>query len=250
MNLKKHQILLYSVDHLALKKSLNLNHQSYQVKVIPQFKLGFSYQRSIYRPIFIITANQQVAHQINPQPWLYVQGQNIQGTQKHKLKLANQIPSLLKLDSDKYSAKVQMEQYMNSLTGSVLFVGNLISLSMIIVVALLIYYKQLSESYADQKRFRIMQEVGLSKLETKKAIHSQILLLFMLPLIGAIMNLLFALPAIKNVLVMLFVYSFKLLAMISLILIILLITYYWLIYGITTKVYVNIVNRFNRKDEM
>ena len=45
---------------------------------------------------------------------------------------------------------------------------------------LIIYYKQISEGYEDHDRFRIMQQVGMSQKEVKRAINQQILLVFCL----------------------------------------------------------------------
>ena len=54
----------------------------------------------------------------------------------------------------------------------------------LISAILIIYNKQLSEGFEDQKRFEILQNVGLSQKEVKGAIKSQVLIFFFLPLIG------------------------------------------------------------------
>ena len=64
--------------------------------------------------------------------------------------------------------------------------------------ALIIYYKQVSEGYDDARRFSIMQKVGMSHREVKKSIHSQILLVFFLPLLMAVIHLAFAFPCCKR----------------------------------------------------
>ena len=65
---------------------------------------------------------------------------------------------------------------------------------------LIIYYKQVSEGYEDARRFEIMQKVGMSQEEVKRSIHSQVLLVFFLPLATAVMHLCFAFPMLQKIL--------------------------------------------------
>jgi len=61
---------------------------------------------------------------------------------------------------------------------------------------LIIYYKQISEGYDDKERFEIMQKVGMSKEEIKKSIGNQVLMVFFLPLVTAIIHIAFAFKVI------------------------------------------------------
>ena len=54
---------------------------------------------------------------------------------------------------------------------------------------LIMYYKQLSEGYEDQKRYEILQNVGLSKKEVRQAVSSQVLIFFFLPLVVAVIHM-------------------------------------------------------------
>ena len=47
-------------------------------------------------------------------------------------------------------------------SGSLLFIGIFLGSLFLMGTAMIIYYKQISERYEDQKRFEIMQKVGLS----------------------------------------------------------------------------------------
>ena len=49
--------------------------------------------------------------------------------------------------------------------GSLLFIGIFLGSLFLMGTAMIIYYKQISEGYEDQKRFEIMQKVGLSRRE-------------------------------------------------------------------------------------
>lgn len=73
-----------------------------------------------------------------------------------------------------------------SMNGGLLFIGILFSLVFMVCLLLIMYYKQISEGYEDQDSFSIMQQVGMSEGEIRNTIHRQILLVFFLPLVGAV----------------------------------------------------------------
>ena len=66
--------------------------------------------------------------------------------------------------------------------------------------SLIIYYKQITEGYEDQSRFHTLQQVGMSKGEVRRVIHSQVLTVFFLPLITAGIHTAFAFPMISKML--------------------------------------------------
>ena len=88
-----------------------------------------------------------------------------------------------------------------------------------------------------------MQEVGLSKQETTKSIHSQVLMVFMLPVIGAIVNLAFAIPGIKQILQQLGFYNSQIMLTTAISITVSLLFLYLIIYALTTHVYRQIVNQ-------
>ncbi|MCM1055673.1 MAG: ABC transporter permease [Bacteroides sp.] len=84
--------------------------------------------------------------------------------------------------------------------GGLFFLGLFLGTLFIMAAVLIIYYKQISEGFDDQKRFGIMQSVGLSKSEVKSSIHSQVLTVFFLPLIVSGVHMLAAFPILKKLL--------------------------------------------------
>lgn len=62
--------------------------------------------------------------------------------------------------------------------GSLLFIGIFLGSLFLMGTAMIIYYKQISEGYEDQKRFEIMQKVGLSRREVRSSVRRQILMVF------------------------------------------------------------------------
>ena len=85
-----------------------------------------------------------------------------------------------------------------SFNGSFLFLGIFLGLVFMMAAVLIIYYKQVSEGYADRERYEIMQKIGMDARSVKKSIESQVLLVFFLPLLTAGVHILFAFPLISS----------------------------------------------------
>lgn len=69
--------------------------------------------------------------------------------------------------------------------GGLLFVGIFFGAIFLICLMIIMYYRQITEGFEDQKNFDIMQKVGMSDEEIRRTIRKQILLVFALPLAGA-----------------------------------------------------------------
>lgn len=84
-----------------------------------------------------------------------------------------------------------------SLNGGFFFLGVFLGFLFIMATVLIIYYKQISEGYEDAERYRIMQQVGLSRADIRRSVNSQILVVFFMPLAVATVHILFNFPLIK-----------------------------------------------------
>ncbi len=76
--------------------------------------------------------------------------------------------------------------------GGLLFLGIFFTILFLTNTVIIIYFKQVSEGMEDRERFAIMQKVGMSDGEVKKAINRQILIVFFLPLAAALLHTLAA----------------------------------------------------------
>lgn len=84
--------------------------------------------------------------------------------------------------------------------GGLLFLGILFSMILFTKTALTIFYKQISEGYDDQERFKILEKVGMSHKEIRSTIRRQILIVFFSPIWVATLHLCFALPMVMKLL--------------------------------------------------
>lgn len=134
------------------------------------------------------------------------------------------------------------KDYFYSMYGGFLFLGLFLGLVFIIATVLIIYYKQLSEGYDDKERFEIMQKVGLSRPEIKKAIRSQVLVVFFLPLGMAVVHIAFAFKMITKLLLVFNLTDVTLFALCTLGTVALFALIYGVVYLLTAKVYYKLVS--------
>ena len=87
-----------------------------------------------------------------------------------------------------------------ALNGGFLFLGLFLGTMFLMVTVLIIFYKQISEGYEDKERYAIMGKVGMSSVEVKHAIRSQVLTVFFLPMAVAVIHIIMAFPMIKLIL--------------------------------------------------
>lgn len=142
-----------------------------------------------------------------------------------------------------YYTKAEKWARMKSLAGGVLFLALAISMVFVFVATLIMYYKQISEGYEDQRQFSIMRKIGMTRKEIRRSINSQMLTVFFLPLVVAGIHLTFALPGIYQVLKASVLDNRLLLYRVAAVSFILFAAAYALVYLITTRTYIKIVNR-------
>ena len=239
VKLAANKALIYSPakEH---RGALQIGTQKYQATPIYDFHYYFNPSHAIYSPIFIIT-NMLPANTTT----INFTGINyhLNGSKKAHLNFENDLQAQLHLPNQVYSSRTNLRSQLTSLYGGIVFLGILISFALGITTTVVIYFKQITEGYEDQYRFKTMQQVGLSEKETTKSIHSQVLMVFMLPVVGAIINLCFAIPAIRQILIQFNFYNVRLMIIIAVSITFILLCLYFAIYGLTTRMYRKIVEQ-------
>ena len=129
-----------------------------------------------------------------------------------------------------------------SIFGSLFFIGIFIGTLFLIATVLIIYYKQISEGFEDRDRFIIMQNVGMGKKEVKVVIKNQIMTIFYLPILLAVVHIIFAFDIIRKMLAVLNLTNVKLFAGCTFGTILIFVIIYGVVYKLTAKTYYKIVN--------
>lgn len=146
-------------------------------------------------------------------------------------------------DSISSTFKSEILQAFRDTYSSLFFLGIFLSILFIMATILIIYYKQISESYDDKERYEIMQNVGMSHTEVKKTIRSQVLTVFFLPLIMAGVHVAFAFPIMSRVLSLLGLMNVTLYIICTVICFLVFALMYGIIFAVTSRLYYKTVNK-------
>lgn len=138
---------------------------------------------------------------------------------------------------------------LQSMYGSFLFVGIFVSILFVMASVLIMYYKQISEGFEDQKRFDIMTRVGLDNRQIRKTIHFQVLAVFFLPLAMAGIHVAFAFPMISKMLALLGMGDITLFMITCLIVFAIFAILYVIVYGLTSRTYYQLVKGMSEETE-
>ncbi|HFI0638745.1 TPA: ABC transporter permease [Streptococcus suis] len=129
-----------------------------------------------------------------------------------------------------------------SFAGSLFFIGLLLSLIFLMAVVLVIYFKQISEGYEDRDRFVIMTKVGLDEDQTRQSIRKQLLTVFFLPILLALVHLAFAYKMLSSILLSIGVVNAGLMLQVTVGICSGYLFLYLVVYAITTRSYKQIIS--------
>lgn len=242
------QILLYDPHGRILDREISINGEVYGIKQkLEEFKLKFPKNQLGMKGFYIVFADMEsinefykVIYEDSVAEMRCSYSFDLEGKQEDILSFEKALEKELK-ESYRVSARGIEREEFYSIYGGFLFLGIFLGLLFMMATVLIIYYKQISEGYDDHERFQIMQKVGLSKKEVKKVIKKQILMVFFLPLIGAVLHILFAFSVISKLLMMFGLMNTTLFAGCTAFTILVFAIGYGVVYHMTAKTYYKLV---------
>ena len=175
----------------------------------------------------------------------YYYGFDVAGDKDAQISLVSALQKALKeINADCYVEGAESARAgFYSIYGGLFFLGIFLGLLFIMATVLIIYYKQIAEGYDDRGRFEIMQKVGMSRDEVKQAIKSQVLAVFFLPLVAAVIHIGFAFKVITKMLAVLNLTNVQLFAGCTALTILVFAVFYVIIYGLTARTYYHLVSQ-------
>lgn len=135
----------------------------------------------------------------------------------------------------------ETERDVYGLSGGFLFLGVFLGIVFLMATVLIIYYKQVSEGYEDNARFEIMRKVGLSEREARRAMRSQILTVFFMPILVAAIHIAFDFNLVVLLLRLFSLTNVKLTALCTLGTLLVFCAVYAVVYALTARSYYKIV---------
>ena len=168
---------------------------------------------------------------------------NLKGSSENRNKTEKRIQEQLQKDFTQCSIESRelSRESFYELYGGFLFIGIFLGIIFLMATTLIIYYKQISEGYDDRERYQIMMKVGMSRREVRQSIRSQVLLVFFLPLIMAVIHLAFAFRIITKLLSVLNLTNISLFFMCTVGTVAVFVIIYTVIYIITAREYYKIL---------
>lgn len=140
-----------------------------------------------------------------------------------------------------FKSRASVSRSSKELYGGILFLGVIIGTIFVIGTVLITYYKQLSEGYEDRKNYQIMKKVGLPDSLIKKTAEKQIIWMFFIPLIVALIHSLVASKIVYQLLQLFGITSYMAYAKNIAIVIAVFSVIYLVIFKVTSNIYYKIV---------
>lgn len=131
---------------------------------------------------------------------------------------------------------------MQGLCAGIFFLGMFLTVVFLLATVLIIYYKQVTEGYEDERRYEILQKVGMTQADIQKSINSQVRTVFFLPLLTAIVHTCFAFPMVQKLLLLFGLYNVKLMWIVFTCTALVFGIIYTVIYRVTSNAYFAIVS--------
>ncbi len=169
---------------------------------------------------------------------------DLKGKKKAEMEAMNRITKRVKdnISSVSCESRENSRESFYSLYGGFFFIGMYLGFLFLMATVLIIYYKQISEGFEDKERYRIMQKVGMSKREVRASIRSQVLMVFFLPLVVAMVHIAAAFGVITKLLAALNLTNVSLFLGGTIVTAAVFTVFYAIVYGITAREYYRIVN--------
>ena len=243
VSLNKNEVLTYCTNGTYKENQIKIKDRTYQVKRrLPEMKSQPKNTAEMYKTLYLIFADGEQIERIAPLS--YADKFNLNGNEKKQKEALESIEKEFyeEIPDGLMESRVLSRGAFYELYGGLFFIGIYLGSMFIMATVLIIYYKQISEGYDDRERYQIMQKVGMSKKEVKRSIRSQVLSVFFLPLVVAVIHVIVAFKVMTKILGVMNLTNVPLFAGCTAITIAVFAVFYVIVYSITAREYYRIVN--------
>lgn len=253
LSLGENEVAVYCPSRAFSYDTLRIGEQEFQVKkVLNQMKIEERNESYVIPNFYIILPDEQQINEILaaipnetviPQLKYYMQF-DVEGPQEKRLAAMETMKTRIydELPNVYCEYREASEDSFYRLYGGLLFLGIFVGLLFLMATVLIIYYKQISEGYEDKERYQIMQKVGMGKKEVKRSIRSQVLTVFFLPIVVAVIHVAVAFKVMTKLLAVLNLINVPLFFTCTVVTILVYTVFYVIVFGITAREYYRIVN--------
>lgn len=209
INVEPNTLALYTNPKTLMKESIQIEDIKFTVesRVNEALKVRDFYAQEMTKTVVAVVNSEEerkeIAQRLSDDKVLVknVYAFDLSGSLEENKAFATKVNQLREVSFNGIinSRDLNLDEY-TGIYGGFLFIGIFLGSLFLMATAMIIYYKQMSEGYDDQGRYEILQKVGMSHGEIKKTISRQIVMVFFLPLVTAIIHIAFAFNVIKHLL--------------------------------------------------
>lgn len=257
VNLEENEVLMSFAIHKSTKKNVKVLEENYTVKgACDDIGINMGQDVTAYDSIYMVFKNENRILDIvmkmseefttNSHDMLeYNVYFDAEGEYEDRLACAGEMKEVTyNMVKGRYFTNIDLSKEDGyKLFGGLVFLGFFLGIIFLLAMVMIIYFKQISEGFEDRKRFEILNKVGLDKKDVKKTINKQIIQVFFLPLLGAIIHVAFAFKMITKLLLIFNLSDTSLIFYCTLITIAIFAVIYIFVFKMTAKAYYRIVNR-------
>lgn len=255
IHLSEDEVIVHSSNG-KMGEHFSIFNKEYRIlQQLDSFPMSGGYASLVYNIHYIVVKDQVTLEEIhNRQLEAYGNGASkyqyylsfdMEGSKEEKIDLYREIlQELRKIEDVAFSIenRQSVEDEIYVFYGGFLFLGLFLGTLFLMATVLIIYYKQISEGYDDKDRFEIMQKVGMSLEEVRNSVKSQIIKVFFLPLMMAIVHIIAAFKMITKLLAVMNLSNIPLFMVCTVVTILIFGGIYGLVYSLTARVYYRIVS--------
>lgn len=246
-SLKENEVIVYTTDEDYGRDSIQIDGRKFQVtEELDDFVLEEKNQSRVAPGMYMIVANDEVAMQLDSlkSGLRYDINFDMTGSDDEKAAVEKKITDRIteELPGTYFSSSQEGTENFFSFYGCLFFIGMYLGFMFLVATVLIIYYKQISEGLDDRERYVIMQKVGMDKREIRRAIRSQILIVFFLPLLFSILHIIVAFNVITKLLGVFGLFNTGLFVLCTVATVLIFAVFYIIVFAITAREYYKIVN--------
>ncbi len=196
--LEDNACLLFQSRNMPSPQTITLGSMTFAVTDLAEFPISQKSSSAIDSPLYVIVKDRETAQNIYAsihgaeEEYRFSRGfwWNSQGEEQSLIDYSNAVIETLRASGKGFSSSsahtIRREWYASY--GGFLFLGVFLGLLFLMATTLIIYFKQVSEGYMDHDRFIILQKVGMGRDEVKATVRKQILMVFILPIVAAVIH--------------------------------------------------------------
>ncbi|WP_337606711.1 ABC transporter permease [Claveliimonas sp.] len=246
-SLKENEVIIYTTAENYGRDSIQIDGRKFQVtEELDDFVLEEKNQSRVAPGMYMIVANDEVAMQLDSlkSGLRYDIDFDMTGSDEEKAVVEEKIADRIteELPGTYFTSRQAGTESFFGFYGCLFFIGMYLGFMFLVATVLIIYYKQISEGLDDRERYVIMQKVGMDKREIRRAIRSQILIVFFLPLLFSILHIMVAFNVITKLLGIFGLFNTGLFVLCTVVTVLIFTAFYIIVFAITAREYYKIVN--------